>query len=219
MVWVGHWLRPHIGHAGAPFAIKAGISPVLRALISDRRYRDLSEFFEDGFGGRCPYERPTIVAVGVDVAVDRILQVSDGYEGSAAYSAARDGGEECPPRLDRRLHRGQELGGNSPAASIATTNARAPNQLEAHRDGQGRARDFCVRLCPSRVGQVHGPSLREDGHLQAALAKPRSTKSRAFALATETATARTTYSTPFATASRWRSGIAKASDNRAKCPR
>ena len=53
------------------------------------------EFFEDGFGGRCPYERPTIVVVGVDVAVDRILQVSDGCEGSAAYSAARDGGEEA----------------------------------------------------------------------------------------------------------------------------
>ena len=49
---------------------------------SDRRYRDLIEFFEDGFGGRCPYERPTIVVVGVDVAVDRILQVSDGCEGS-----------------------------------------------------------------------------------------------------------------------------------------
>jgi hypothetical protein len=38
------------------------------------------------------------------------------------------------------------------------------------------------------------------------------TKSRAFVLATETATERTTYSTRFATASRWRSGIAKASD-------
>ena len=39
-----------------------------------------------------------------------------------------------------------------------------------------------------------------------------STKSRAFGLATETATARTTFSTPSATASRWRLGIAKASD-------
>ena len=78
----------------------------------------------------------------------------------------------CPPRLDRRLHRGQELGDGSLAASIATANARAPGRLEAHRDGQGRARDFCVRLCPSRVGQVHGPSLREDSHLQAALTKP-----------------------------------------------
>jgi hypothetical protein len=38
------------------------------------------------------------------------------------------------------------------------------------------------------------------------------TKSRAFVLATETATERTTYSTRFATASRWLSGIAKASD-------
>jgi hypothetical protein len=38
------------------------------------------------------------------------------------------------------------------------------------------------------------------------------TKSRAFALVTEAATARTTFSTHSAAASRWRSGIAKASD-------
>jgi hypothetical protein len=43
----------------------------------------------------------------------------------------------------------QELRDDSPAASSATTNACAPDRLEAHRDGQGRARDFGVRLCPS----------------------------------------------------------------------
>ena len=43
--------------------------------------------------------------------------------------------------------------------------------FEAHRDGQGRASDFGVRLCAWLIGQVHGPSLREDGHLQATLKK------------------------------------------------
>ena len=62
---------------------------------SDRRYRDLGQFFEDRFGGRCPYERSTIAVVGVDVARDRVLQMVDGMEGSASDPAARDGGEEA----------------------------------------------------------------------------------------------------------------------------
>ena len=47
---------------------------------SDRRYRDLSEFFEDRFGGSGPSEGPTIAVVGVDVACDCVLQIVDGMK-------------------------------------------------------------------------------------------------------------------------------------------
>ena len=72
------------------------------ALTSDRRYRDLSKFFEDGFGGSGPYERPTITVVGVDVAFDRVLQIVDGMEGSASDLAACEGGEEALDGVEPR---------------------------------------------------------------------------------------------------------------------
>ena len=62
---------------------------------SDRRYRDLSEFFEDCFGGSGPSEGPTIAVVGVDVACDCVLQIVEGMEGSASDLAACDGREEA----------------------------------------------------------------------------------------------------------------------------
>ena len=71
------------------------MGPDQRVLVSDRKYRDLGEFFEDRFGGSGPYERSTIVVVGVDVACDRVVQIIDGMEGSASDPAARDGGEEA----------------------------------------------------------------------------------------------------------------------------
>ena len=52
---------------------------------------DLREFFEDGFGGTGPYERPAIAVVGVDVAFDRVLQIVDGMEGPRRRRKDTDG--------------------------------------------------------------------------------------------------------------------------------
>ena len=78
--------------------------------------------------------------------------------------------------------------------------------------GKDERINFCVRLCPSRVGQVHGSSLREDGHLQATLTKPLARPSRELSRWDRDSDREDDPCLiPFATASRWRSGIAKAS--------
>ena len=63
--------------------------------------------------------------------------------------------------------------------ALPTANAQAHDHARGlDRDGQGRASDFAVRLCASRMSQVHGPSLREDRHLQATLRKSPARPSR-----------------------------------------
>ena len=55
---------------------------------------DFGELFEDR-GSRCgPNEGPGRFVVCLDVAADRVLEISDGFEDAASDFAPRDGREE-----------------------------------------------------------------------------------------------------------------------------
>ena len=103
--------------------------------------------------GNCGSPPPVALAFGIWMVASRCSPASKNLLGFATLAL----GQSAPSSrtsIPGQFCSNKPCGGKCP---------RAQDELEAHRDGQGRTRDFGVRLCASRIRQVHGPSLREDG--------------------------------------------------------